>query len=197
MWGTNVINYVAKGEEYALDFAISNKSTGDPITGLSLSYIQVNISNDGATMQTPTNSVSEIGSGFYRIILTAEEMNVDKLLVPIWVSSFGDDVVSSYVLNTSEGGNVPVPSGVSSFSVSNLTVMIKLIIRGYNLSRVDLNNNGYNYYGFLNLFNIWVIVKEKSDYSEYGYKMGNPGKKSFTNAWNARASMSYGSTLNI
>lgn len=47
---------------------------------------------------------------------------------------------------------------------------------------------GYNYYGFMSVKGVWVIVREKTDLTEYRYAVGN---SSFDSNWTSRSSQIY------
>lgn len=46
----------------------------------------------------------------------------------------------------------------------------------------------YNYYGFLRTDGSWVILREKSDETEYRFTVGSSG---YASAWDARTSRTY------
>lgn len=69
----------------------------------------------------------------------------------------------------------------------------KTILDGYSINDVatteandnEASGNLYNYYGYVSHDGAWVIMREKSDETEYRYCIGSSG---YTTAWSARAS---------
>lgn len=63
------------------------------------------------------------------------------------------------------------------------------LLDGMELVTIVENETGYNYYGYSRWGrNEWLIMREKTDSTEYLYAIG---KGSFDNAWTARASKNY------
>lgn len=66
-----------KNVALTIDFPMLSAG-GDPVTGLTPT---VQISKDGAAFAASTNTATEIGNGMYQIVLTAAEMNADRVIV--------------------------------------------------------------------------------------------------------------------
>ena len=63
------------------------------------------------------------------------------------------------------------------------------LLEGMELVKIAENEAGYNYYGYSRWGRQeWLILREKTDSTEYLYAIG---KGSFDNAFTARASKSY------
>lgn len=63
------------------------------------------------------------------------------------------------------------------------------ILEGKDVKDIAESEGGYNYYGFSNKKGEWVIMREKTDGTEYRYAIAGTG---YTTAWTGRASLSYG-----
>ena len=63
------------------------------------------------------------------------------------------------------------------------------LLEGMEVVSIAENEGGYNYYGYSRWGrNEWLIMRGKTDETEYLYAIG---KGSFDNAWTAKASKSY------
>lgn len=68
---------VKKGAQLtAFSFTMTDSTTGDEKTGLTVTS---QIAKDGGTFASTTNSVTEMANGWYKITLTATEMNADQV----------------------------------------------------------------------------------------------------------------------
>ena len=59
---------------------------------------------------------------------------------------------------------------------------------------VDISNSegGYNYYGYIDKYGSWVIMRENTAQTEYRFSFGSSG---YTTAWTGRTELVYKKTL--
>lgn len=72
---------VAKGAAFTLSFFMALSS--DHVTPATGKTVTVQVSKDGGAFAAATNSPAEISAGWYKIILTATEMNADTVAIKI------------------------------------------------------------------------------------------------------------------
>ncbi|MFO7969963.1 MAG: hypothetical protein R6U15_07650 [Candidatus Izemoplasmatales bacterium] len=69
------------------------------------------------------------------------------------------------------------------------------LLDGMEIVQISENESGYNYYGYSRWGrNEWLLMREKTDKTEYLYAIG---KGSFDNAWSARTSKNYKKPTNF
>lgn len=77
------------GQAFRFTGRIVGYSTGNPITG-GLTSVTAQVSKDGGSFASTTNSVTEIGtSGYFHLTLTAAEMTANGVIVRVTASNSG------------------------------------------------------------------------------------------------------------
>ncbi|MDO5112855.1 MAG: hypothetical protein Q4E67_00610 [Planctomycetia bacterium] len=77
-----------KNTEYTITYTAWDKTDGSVVTG-DVANHTCKISANGATLTTCTNTPEEVGSGVYKIVLTAAETNADTLTLVVTSSTTG------------------------------------------------------------------------------------------------------------
>ncbi|MCK9544889.1 MAG: hypothetical protein M0R03_22980 [Novosphingobium sp.] len=112
-------------------------------------------------------------------------MNADK--IDIYITSGATYCFAiSYTILT---GDV-VASTTQSPAV--MTSICKAINDGYIVSQIATGESGYNYYGLTtSKGDWWMIIREKTDFTDVGYKMNKENRQSFVVGWANRATLNY------
>lgn len=95
-----------KNESYDYYFFVAD-TTATPVPSsakTSASFISRLISKDDGAFNTTTNAPTEIGNGWYKITLTATEMNADKIILFFRISGGTSDQSIIYTGTSSSGG---------------------------------------------------------------------------------------------
>lgn len=68
----------------------------------------------------------------------------------------------------------------------------KTLITGCQVADAATEESGYNYYGYNSSDKRWVIMREKTDETEYRYAVGSNAKGvAYSTAWTNRATQDY------
>lgn len=197
-----------KGQEFKVYFSpiynVANNVTGDALD-------KVFISKDGSQMTEITDTIHQItqddNSNLSRhrayVTLTAEEMDANAIILAIISQNSSYDSNDTLIIYTSGASGLSGQNGVSTvtsaFSPSVLTTIVQAINKDYVVANQDINNGGYNYYGLTKRVGkdtLWIIIREKTDFTEVGYRQTN-NDAGFAQAWIDRTTMSYSNSVII
>lgn len=168
----------------------------------------ISISKDGGEFSTATNFITgeyvdnfppngQDVAAFWKLDLTATEMNANTIIVTFGSldANYFGFCFSVIIYTSGATGIASFPSGDNSptYSVSALNTIVKATNKGYELSQISLNDEGYNYFGLLKDSKIWVIIRELTDQTETRYAQKPVSVTDFATAWANKTTQTYGS----
>ena len=132
-------------------------------------------------------------------------MNADKIDV-IFYTTYGSSDCSGCVTiltGSSSGGATAqevweyvdraiTGGGTTVQSPATMTAICKAVNDGYVVTQIATSESGYNYYGLTSpKSDWWMIIREKTDFTDVDYKMNKENRQTFAVGWSNRATLNY------
>ena len=174
------------------------------------SFLTFDLYKDGVDSGALTNTpiIVSANEGIIKVNLTADEMNADVVMVAIDQNSSNAatfrHIYMIYTTTSSGSGGGASAEDVWTYEDRELTstnninlspgglgIIGEAYSKNYSVKKVAYAESGYNYFGLTNPNGLWIIIRDKVDFSETKLFLARQKQLDFSTQWDNRASLNY------